>query len=418
MSILRIIFILSNIYENINGVSTKYSNFIDYLSSINYLNSKIDITILIPGEGAYEKDNIHLVKVRSIKIPFYKDIKVPIISKTILLNQIKTGKEIFIFNGEFFWLYNKFKRIQKKHPKIKIFPTMHTNYDFYTNYIYTFLNFGFKPIKNHLDYYLEKKIFEGIIVTGENMIEKYKNVTNNIFNANEVNLSVFKSFKIDNYNISNNNPINFIYCGRISKEKNLDELIDCFNSCFTNSSNHFILNIIGDGPYIEEFKNNIIKNHSDIVNKICFHGALTQKEIVDLYNELDNRIFLFTSISETFAKTPMEAGATGILIFIKKNSDNIYDDNINAILFNNKNDFNKRLNDFLSKSIDDKKRLIELSLINIKKYDQSLVFPNMFKFIVQSDSKMKVLLNFLDIFSFSAMSKIIRCSSAFIGEDD
>ena len=37
------------------------------------------------------------------------------------------------------------------------------------------------------------------------MVEKYKNVTNNIFNANEVNLSVFKTFKIDNYNDNNLN---------------------------------------------------------------------------------------------------------------------------------------------------------------------------------------------------------------------
>ena len=49
MSILRIIFILSNIFENINGVSTKYIKFIEYLSNINYLGSKIDIVLFVPG---------------------------------------------------------------------------------------------------------------------------------------------------------------------------------------------------------------------------------------------------------------------------------------------------------------------------------------------------------------------------------
>ena len=47
MSILRIIFILSNIFENINGVSTKYIKFIEYLSNINYLGSKIDIILFL-----------------------------------------------------------------------------------------------------------------------------------------------------------------------------------------------------------------------------------------------------------------------------------------------------------------------------------------------------------------------------------
>jgi hypothetical protein len=56
---------------------------------------------------------------------------------------------------------------------------------------------------------------------------------------------------------------------------------------------------------------------------------------------MENRIFLFTSISETFGKTPMEAGATGIPIFIKKcdNSDMLYINKRNAMIFDNKNDF-------------------------------------------------------------------------------
>lgn len=419
MSILRIVFILSNIYENINGVSTKYINFIDYLSSINYLNSKIDITLIIPGEGSYETDNITLVKVKSLKIPFYKEIKIPLVSKNTLLNQIKTGKEIFIFNGEFFWLYDRFKKILKKHPKIKVFPTMHTDYDFYSNYIYKFLKYGFKPVKNHLDYYLEKKFFEGIIVTGEQMVERYRNVTNNVFNANEVNLSAFGNYKFDDYNINEEGSIiNFIYCGRISKEKNLEELIASVEQC----KHPYILNIIGDGPFLEELKSIIIKKYStdEIIRKICFYGALTQKEILDLYNDLNNRIFIFTSVSETFGKTPMEAGATGIPLFLKKCSvtERLYQDGENAILFNGKSDFNKLLNDFLLKSNEEKRRLIDLSMINIKKYDQSIIFPNMLKFLVQSDSKIRILLNFFDIFSFKTMSKLVRCSGTFIGEND
>ena len=82
MSILRIIFILSNIYENINGVSTKYIKFIEYLSNINYLGSKIDIILFIPGNNdENEKENVKIIKTTGIKIPFYKYIKIPVISK-------------------------------------------------------------------------------------------------------------------------------------------------------------------------------------------------------------------------------------------------------------------------------------------------------------------------------------------------
>ena len=99
MSILRIIFILSNIFENINGVSTKYIKFIEYLSNINYLGSKIDIVLFTPGnynEDEIEKENVKMIKTTGIKIPFYKDIKIPIVSTSSLLSEIKTGKEIII----------------------------------------------------------------------------------------------------------------------------------------------------------------------------------------------------------------------------------------------------------------------------------------------------------------------------------
>ena len=127
MSILRIIFILSNIFENINGVSTKYIKFIEYLSNINYLGSKIDIILFIPGnynEDEDQKENIKMIKTSGIKIPFYKDIKIPIVSTSSLLSEIKTGKEIIIFNGEFFWLYEKLKKVQKKFNRVKIFHTL------------------------------------------------------------------------------------------------------------------------------------------------------------------------------------------------------------------------------------------------------------------------------------------------------
>jgi len=459
MSILRIIFILSNIYENINGVSTKYIKFIEYLSNINYLGSKIDIILFIPGNNdEHEKENVKIIKTTGIKIPFYKDIKIPVISRSSILNEIKSGKEIIIFNGEFFWLYEKLKKIQKKFNKLKIFPNMHTDYDFYLNNIYKKFSFGFKPLKKHLDYYLDKKYFEGIIVTGEKLREKYHNITNNVFNANEIDLSIFKNYKIDNYkinsleldllgdnnikldnndNFDNNdsilendndndndnleedchkkeNIINFIYCGRISKEKNIIEICDCLHSVDFN----YVLNIIGDGPYMNELKNIIIEKYNNIVDKIYFHGELKQREIYDLYHKLDNRIFIFTSISETFGKTPMEAGMCGIPIFIKKSdiTDILYTHQENAYIFDNKYDFKVLLYNFLKSGMNEKKSLIENSVKNIKKYDQNIIFNNLLKFLIQSDSKLKILLNFFDIFAFHSMSKMVNCSSMFLGE--
>ena len=75
----KIIFILPNIYEIINGVSTKYIKFINFLS-INY-----EIILMTPFQNNNtidnidKNDNIKLVKINGLNIPFYKEIKIPII---------------------------------------------------------------------------------------------------------------------------------------------------------------------------------------------------------------------------------------------------------------------------------------------------------------------------------------------------
>ena len=82
----KIIFILPNIYECINGVSTKYIKFISYLknNSFNFI-----LFTTFKDNNIYNKiktqENINIIKVNGLSIPFYKDIKIPIISKSDLL---------------------------------------------------------------------------------------------------------------------------------------------------------------------------------------------------------------------------------------------------------------------------------------------------------------------------------------------
>jgi glycosyltransferase involved in cell wall biosynthesis len=155
-----------------------------------------------------------------------------------------------------------------------------------------------------------------------------------------------------------------------------------------------------------------------MVDKIYFHGELKQREIYNLYHKLDNRIFIFTSLSETFGKTPMEAGICGVPIFIKKSDITpiLYTHEENAYIFDNRYDFKVLLYKFLKSGINEKKSLIENSVKNIKKYDQNIIFNNLLKFLIQSDSKLKILLNFFDIFAFHSMSKMVNCSGMFLGE--
>jgi hypothetical protein len=416
MSNIKIIFILYNIYESINGVSTKYIKFINYLSK----QYNVVLFTTFKNEEIYnkiineKKNNITIIKTNGLNIPFYREIKIPIIKKKYIKKEIKNGNEIIIFNGEFIWLYELLYSIKQKYKNIKLYPNMHTDYFFYCENIYKIYNFNFISTLNYLDDYLEKKRFNGIIVTGEKMKEKYSNYTECIFNANEVNLDIFNNHKINNYN---NNFYNIIYCGRISKEKNIDEIFDC--CMLIDNKYDFIINIIGDGPYTSELQNNIDFKYKKIKKYIIFHGSKTQEEINNIYQTLDNRIFIYTSISETFGKTPMEACATGIPLFIKKSdvTDYIYVNKKNAFIFDDKNIFIEYFNFFINLNDNDKKIFISNSINNVKKYNQNDIFSDWIEFLIYGKvNKNKAKINLFDIFTFHGITKFINCTGSILSD--
>jgi glycosyltransferase involved in cell wall biosynthesis len=414
MTKLRIIFILANIYESINGVSTKYLKFIHFL--INLSHDVILITTF-KDKTLYDKlekrDNLTICKVSGLNIPFYKEIKIPIISENKIKKYINDGNEIIIFNGEFIWIYETLKSIKNKYKDIKLYPTMHTDYVFYNEYIYS--KYNFTSVLNHLNHYLETKVFNGIIVTGEKMKNKYINYTDNIFNANEVNLNIFKNYKIDKY--TENTLYNLIYCGRISKEKNIEEILEC---CLAlNEKYSFNLNIIGSGPFTDNLKDIIDIKFKKIKTNIIFLGSKEAIEINTIYQTLVNRIFIFTSISETFGKTPMEAGATGIPIFIKESeiTDNLYINKKNAFIFNDSKSFVQLFDYFVNLDEIEKQLLINNSINNIKKYDQNIIFNEWIIFLsggVLKKEKQKI--NLMDMLSFYGMAKLINCSGSILAD--
>jgi glycosyltransferase involved in cell wall biosynthesis len=415
---IKIIFILPNIYESVNGVSTKYIKFINYISKIYHVSLfttfiKNENFIKLNEFNSFNK-NLNIIKTNGLSVPFYNEIKIPIINEKKLKDEIKNNNEIIIFNGEFIWIYDLLINIKKKYKNIKIYPTMHTDYLFYAEKIYKMYNFT--GTLNYLDHYLEKKNFDGIIVTGDKMKDKYNNFTENIFNANEIDLDIFNNTKIDIYN--NDEIYNIFFCGRISKEKNIEELLDCCLEIYDKYN--FILNIIGDGPFLLNLKDIIEIDYKKIKNKIIFHGNKEQYELNNLYQSLNNRIFLFTSMSETFGKTPMEAGATGIPIFIKKSdiTDFLYINKKNAFIFNDKIHFYELFEYFISLDVLEKQIFITNSVNNIKKYDQNVIFQDWINFLINGnlnkDKPKKI--NLLDIFTFHGISKFINCSGSILGD--
>lgn len=391
---MKIIFILYNIFEVKSGVSNKYIKFIDCLSknNINYL--------LITSLNNFSslKYSNKIINLKGLNIPLYSDIKIPNIDYDEL-EVFVNDNDIIIFHGEFYWIYDTLNKIKQKYNNIKLIPNWHTNYDYYAN-IYFKNNSILKKIKNILFQNLKNNFFSGIITTGEISKNIFLQYTSNVFNANEICLDNFSNFKIDKY--KKNNTINFIYTGRIALEKNLSLIIDILNNLENTKFENYKMHFIGSGPYLKK-----LKKYISINDKIIFYGDTEYSQIIDIYNNLDNRIFIQSSVSETFGKSTMEACYSGIPVFVLKCEihDLLYDDN-NSFIFENVTDFKNQLTLFFKLNKTQKELIINNGYNNAKKYDQKIIFNNLKDFILNINENSN---NFYNEFFINNVFNGIKC---------
>ncbi len=413
----HIIFILSNIYEVINGVSSKYIKFIEYLSLHSPIKNNIKITVLTPTKNIQKlpinlNHNTKFIQTKGLIVPGYTNIKVPTLNFNFIEKFILNQNEIIIFNGEFIWLYDCLISIKNKFNMISLYPNWHTDYEYYINKVYKLFKFSNSFIEFLYKYLTDNK-FNGIIVTGELMKNKFLPYSKNIFNANELDLSIYNNYKIDKYKFK---QINFIYTGRISKEKNIQESLYILSHL--DNIIDFKFHIIGNGPYLNNIKNIIQTKYLNISEKIIFYNELKPNQIFDIYMNLSNRIFIFTSTSETFGKSPMEAGVCGIPIFIKSCdvSQSLYEHKKNAFLFDSHNSFLHNLQYFMSLNESEINSFVINSISNIKKYDQNKIFYEWYSFLFIQKNKKNHFPSFFDKLTLTSLTSFIQCSSSILDQ--
>jgi len=101
-----------------------------------------------------------------------------------------------------------------------------------------------------------------------------------------------------------------IYVGRLSKEKNIDFLLDAFKKIATG--NIYLL-LVGGGPLLEKVKSQKTSTssvESSKVKNIIFAGEVPYPEVLSYYSAGD--IFVFASQTETQGLVLAEAKAAGL----------------------------------------------------------------------------------------------------------
>lgn len=127
-----------------------------------------------------------------------------------------------------------------------------------------------------------------------------------------------------------------ISIGRVSKEKNLDELIDFLPDLLLKNKD-VVLIIGGEGPHLKHLKNKVEK--LNLGNYVRFVGLIPPEDTYKYYRIAD--IFVSASTSETQGITYMEALASSLPLVCRydKSLDNVIDNGINGFTYTNKEEF-------------------------------------------------------------------------------
>jgi len=98
--------------------------------------------------------------------------------------------------------------------------------------------------------------------------------------------------------------VTLLFTGRMSKDKNLDLLLEAYRRLSARRRNINLL-LVGDGPYIET-----IRKTMRGYDRVVLTGKLEQSVLPDVYAGSD--MFVFPSIADTFGMSVLEAQACGL----------------------------------------------------------------------------------------------------------
>jgi glycosyltransferase involved in cell wall biosynthesis len=98
-----------------------------------------------------------------------------------------------------------------------------------------------------------------------------------------------------------------LYVGRVSREKNLDLLVEAYGNLQTLVDQVHLV-VVGDGPYLAAMQQALARR------PCTFTGVLTGDDLVAAYASAD--VFVFPSATDTFGNVVLEAQACGLPVIV------------------------------------------------------------------------------------------------------
>lgn len=309
------------------------------------------ITTKTPGAPADEKD---VFRVPSKAVSFVPERRLGLFYHPKIAHKIHKMKLDIIHTHTEFSI-GVFGRIMAHELFIPVVHTYHTIYEDYTHYIKKYISSEERAKKL-------AKIYSKFSVRGaEELIvptQKVADLMNQYKVKPDINIIPtgidLERFGVrDNPEFKNNLkqklgiPIDckvILYLGRISEEKNIDEVMGYLND-YMNRNQKVVFLVVGDGPHrpVLERLSKTLQNRKNIF----FAGAKPWDSIMHYYQLAD--VFVSASTSETQGLTYIEALASGVPVLARKDPclEGVLVDGYNGYSFENETTFITGLNQIL-----------------------------------------------------------------------
>lgn len=292
--------IFSDTYvPEINGVALTLKRYTDYLKK-----QGIEYRLFVPSSDTAVPNVPQLERLTSIPFLLYRNLRFSLPNPLYIHKVLDTFQPTIIHVATPFSIGLSGVRYGKKHD-IPMVASYHTHFDDYLDYYHlSFLN---KWIWKYLNWF--HRPFERIYVPSESTKQKLlaKNLHTDIsIWGRGVDHDVFspairKDYLINNYGIEGKKIL--LYVGRMSPEKNIELVLDTFQSLSPTIKKDTHLVMVGDGPLYSELSQQYQEN-------ITWTGFLEGEQLAKVYASSD--LFLFPSETETFGNVVLEALASGL----------------------------------------------------------------------------------------------------------
>ena len=332
---MKIAIFTETFFPHTNGVLTAIINLSKGLADNGH--KVYIITPKFKGGQEFIYPNITVHYIKGINAFIYEDIKLvsPISLRT--LNFLKKEKiDIIHFMSP--WTTGNKAIFISKILNVPLVGTFHTFIGDSENLKHVHLNYPF--VKKHVWKYINSYYNKCDLVTCPSDFSKQELIRNKCKTPITV---ISNGIEIPNTDIKNVNKIKkkyncplLLFVGRISYEKNLEHLIDCFKLIVDKKPNCKLL-LIGDGPLDKFIKNKIISEKLD--KNILQLGKMNHDKLIKEGYYKASDLFVSVSKTENCPLTVLEAQINGLIPVV-------YDaGGMNYLIKNNRNGILVPVND-------------------------------------------------------------------------